>query len=83
MTWFDVDGETNGNKHKDKDKNQGIRIQRGDVYRLKPGTIFYMQSSLDDERRKLRIYAIFANSVGDLRVCSVCLACYFLTNTVL
>lgn len=74
MAWFEGDEETNGNKHKDKDdKSQGIRIQRGDVYRLKPGTIFYMQSSLDDERRKLRIYAIFANSEGDLRVRLVCL----------
>ncbi|KAL8099225.1 hypothetical protein AgCh_031768 [Apium graveolens] len=66
VTWFDVDGETNGNKHKDKDKSEGISIQRGDVYRLKLGTIFYVHSSLNDERRKLRIYAIFANSVGDL-----------------
>lgn len=72
MTWFDGDGETNANKHKDKDKRDGVMIQRGDVLRLKSGTIFYMQSSLDDERRKLRIYAIFANSVGDLRVRSVC-----------
>lgn len=83
MTWFDDDGETNENKHKDKDKSQGIRIQKGDVYRLKPGTVFYMQSSLDNERRKLRIYAIFASSVGDLSVRSVYLTCYSLTITVL
>lgn len=78
MSWFDVDGETNGDKHKDKDKSQGMRIQRGDVYRFKPGTIFYIRSSLDDERRKLRIYAIFANSEGDLGVRSVRLASQFL-----
>ncbi|KDP31795.1 hypothetical protein JCGZ_12256 [Jatropha curcas] len=37
-------------------------IKKGDVYRLHPGSVFFMQSNLETERKKLRIYAIFSNA---------------------
>lgn len=63
-----VEGEENGKKKKDKSWTRGVDIRRGDVYRLPPGTVFFIQSNLEPERRKLRICAIFANSEQDLRV---------------
>ncbi|KMT09070.1 hypothetical protein BVRB_6g137690 [Beta vulgaris subsp. vulgaris] len=38
-----------------------VSLQRGDVYRLRSGTLFYIHSSLEAERPRLRIIAIFAN----------------------
>lgn len=61
-------GEENGKKKGDKAGTQGVDIKRGDVYRLPPGTVFFIQSSLEPERQKLRICAIFANTEQDLRV---------------
>ncbi|KAL1215510.1 Vicilin-like seed storage protein [Cardamine amara subsp. amara] len=44
-------------------------IRRGDVYRLRPGTVFYLQSKPVDIflGTKLRIYAIFSNTQECLR----------------
>lgn len=56
--------------NEEKEKTTLTALRRGDVYRLKPGTVFYLQSNLESEREKLRIYAIFVNlEDGDLNVC--------------
>ncbi|XP_034682965.1 vicilin-like seed storage protein At2g18540 [Vitis riparia] len=47
--------------NEEKEKTTLTELRRGDVYRLKPGTVFYLQSNLESEREKLRIYAIFVN----------------------
>ena len=53
----------------DEEKPRLTPLKRGDVYRLKPGSVFYLRSNLEAEREKLRIYAIFVNSEdGDLNV---------------
>ncbi|XVF59588.1 hypothetical protein PTKIN_Ptkin07bG0287900 [Pterospermum kingtungense] len=46
----------------DDDKIRKVNIRKGDVYRLHQGSIFYVQSSLEPERVKLRIHAIFSNT---------------------
>ncbi|CAI9758379.1 unnamed protein product [Fraxinus pennsylvanica] len=46
----------------DKDELKHADLRRGDVYRLHPGTVFFIQSSLETERSKLRIHAIFMGS---------------------
>nr|KJB43558.1 hypothetical protein B456_007G205600 [Gossypium raimondii] len=43
-----------------------VNLRKGDVYRLPEGSAFYVQSSLEAEREKLRIYAIFTNSEDDI-----------------
>ncbi|GAB4847112.1 hypothetical protein Ancab_026122 [Ancistrocladus abbreviatus] len=52
----------------DKDEIAHLKVQRGDAYRLRSGTIFYIQSDLEPERRSLRINAIFAPSDDDVEV---------------
>lgn len=39
-----------------------LSLRRGDLYRLEEGSIFFLQSNLEAEREKLRVYAIFANN---------------------
>ncbi|KAK2657261.1 hypothetical protein Ddye_010313 [Dipteronia dyeriana] len=40
-----------------------MRLKRGDVFRLQPGTVFFVESNLElIEREKLRIYAMFSNT---------------------
>lgn len=46
----------------EENKPRMTALRRGDVYRLKPGTVFYLRSNLEAEREKLRIYAIFIDS---------------------
>ncbi|KAL1569448.1 vicilin-like seed storage protein [Salvia divinorum] len=43
-------------------------LRRGDVYRLKAGAVFFIESNLETEtqRRKLRIHSIFPNSSIDM-----------------
>lgn len=53
----------------DEDETKKVELKRGDIYRLRPGTFFYIESSLEMERQKLRIYALFANAETDLHVC--------------
>ncbi|KAK8270609.1 hypothetical protein V6Z11_D11G206800 [Gossypium hirsutum] len=43
-----------------------VNLRKGDVYRLPEGSAFYVQSSLEAEREKLRIYAIFTNAEDDI-----------------
>ncbi|CAH9141969.1 unnamed protein product [Cuscuta epithymum] len=50
----------------DGDETKQLELRKGDIYRLRPGTVFYIQSSLEMERQKLRIYAFFANAENDL-----------------
>ncbi|XP_019182650.1 PREDICTED: vicilin-like seed storage protein At2g18540 [Ipomoea nil] len=50
----------------DDDETKKVELRRGDIYRLKPGTLFYIESSLEMERQKLRIHALFANAETDL-----------------
>nr|GMC99131.1 vicilin-like seed storage protein At2g18540 [Ipomoea batatas] len=50
----------------DDDKTKKVELRRGDIYRLRPGTLFYIESSLEMERQKLRINALFANAETDL-----------------
>ncbi|KAM1091010.1 hypothetical protein PS2_018182 [Malus domestica] len=49
----------------DDDEIRRVDIKRGDLYRLDPGTVFYVQSNLETERPKLRINAIFASNSDD------------------
>nr|KYP66731.1 Vicilin-like antimicrobial peptides 2-2 [Cajanus cajan] len=39
-----------------------IPLREGDLCSLNEGSVFYIQSNLDAERRKLRIYAMFTNT---------------------
>ncbi|RDX62083.1 Vicilin-like seed storage protein [Mucuna pruriens] len=39
-----------------------ISLREGDLCSLNEGSVFYIQSSLEAERRKLRIYAMFTNT---------------------
>ncbi|KAL3739620.1 hypothetical protein ACJRO7_020953 [Eucalyptus globulus] len=50
----------------DENDVRRIDLRRGDIYKLRPGTIFYVQSSLEPEREKLRINAIFTNTEEDI-----------------
>ncbi|KAF8409928.1 hypothetical protein HHK36_002447 [Tetracentron sinense] len=43
------------------EKNQ-IDIRRGDIFRLGLGSVFYVRSSLESTREKLRIHAIFTTA---------------------
>ncbi|KAJ9177145.1 hypothetical protein P3X46_012391 [Hevea brasiliensis] len=43
-----------------------VNLKTGDVYRLRPGSIFFMQSSLEPELQKLRIYAIYSKTDEDV-----------------
>ncbi|XP_074309088.1 uncharacterized protein LOC141643715 isoform X2 [Silene latifolia] len=38
-----------------------VSLQRGDVYRMKSGTLFYLHSNVDPERSRFRIIALFSN----------------------
>ncbi|KAE8655105.1 zinc finger protein JACKDAW-like isoform X1 [Hibiscus syriacus] len=49
----------------DDDDIRNVDIRKGDVYRLHQGAVFYVQSNLEAERHKLRIYAIFTNTEDD------------------
>lgn len=49
----------------DEDDIRTLDIRRGDVYRLQPGSVFYIESNLEQEREKLRIDAIFSNTEDD------------------
>ncbi|XP_030529638.1 vicilin-like seed storage protein At2g18540 [Rhodamnia argentea] len=50
----------------DENDAKRIDLRRGDIYALPAATIFHVQSSLEPEREKLRIHAIFANSEEDM-----------------
>ncbi|KAF9682302.1 hypothetical protein SADUNF_Sadunf05G0094700 [Salix dunnii] len=39
-----------------------MNLRRGDVCRLQAGSVFFVQSNLDPEREKMRIYAIFSDT---------------------
>ncbi|KAK3224073.1 hypothetical protein Dsin_011098 [Dipteronia sinensis] len=40
-----------------------MQLKRGDVFRLQPGTVFFVESNLElIKREKLRIYAMFSNT---------------------
>lgn len=47
----------------DEEKERTLELRRGDVFRLRSGTVFYLHSNLESERdeftEKLRVYAIF------------------------
>lgn len=52
-----------------EDEMRRVNLQQGDVYRLPTGSVFFLQSNLEQERQKLRIYSLFTNSIQDLHVC--------------
>ncbi|KAL0332512.1 UNVERIFIED_CONTAM: Vicilin-like seed storage protein [Sesamum calycinum] len=54
----------------EEDDLKNAELRRGDVYRLRQGSVFFIQSNLETEteRQKLRIHAIFANSDNGLTV---------------
>ncbi|KAI8542377.1 hypothetical protein RHMOL_Rhmol08G0134100 [Rhododendron molle] len=60
----------------DEDEMRRVNLQRGDVYRLPTGSVFFLQSNLEQERQKLRIYSLFTNSIQDLHEPSVGAAAY-------
>ncbi|CAK7339539.1 unnamed protein product [Dovyalis caffra] len=43
-----------------------MNLQRGDVYRLQAGSVFFVQSNQDSERQRMRIHAIFSNTDEDV-----------------
>ncbi|KAJ8451809.1 hypothetical protein Cgig2_007292 [Carnegiea gigantea] len=45
----------------DDDELKRVELQRGDVHRVRSGSLFYLHSSLESERPRLRIIAIFAS----------------------
>ncbi|XP_017969293.1 PREDICTED: LOW QUALITY PROTEIN: vicilin-like seed storage protein At2g18540 [Theobroma cacao] len=45
---------------------RNVNLRKGDIYRLHPGSVFYVQSSLKPEREKFRIHAIFSNAEDDI-----------------
>ncbi|XP_021717850.1 vicilin-like seed storage protein At2g18540 [Chenopodium quinoa] len=49
----------------DSDELKKVDLQRGDVYRLKSGSLFYLHSNLEAEETRLRIVAVFANPKED------------------
>lgn len=57
-----------------------VNLRQGDVGSLRAGSVFYLQSNLEPERKKLRIYAIFANTDDNNYVSSshlMFLTCFF------
>ncbi|KAJ1415290.1 RmlC-like cupin domain superfamily [Sesbania bispinosa] len=46
----------------DEDGSDSIHLREGDLCSLREGSAFYIQSSLEPERKKLRIYAMFTNT---------------------
>ncbi|XWS45383.1 hypothetical protein CRYUN_Cryun15aG0132000 [Craigia yunnanensis] len=50
----------------DDNEIRKVNIRKGDIYRLQPGSVFYVQSSLETERAKLRIHAIFSNTEDNI-----------------
>ncbi|KAJ9540804.1 hypothetical protein OSB04_027310 [Centaurea solstitialis] len=67
LSWIDVE--------KYDDKLQQVKLQMGDIYRLTPGTVFYLQNDAKDNSnhhfpflppQKLQIYAIFSDSTNEL-----------------
>lgn len=49
--------------NKDDDKLQQVNLKTGDVYRLQPETVFYLENNLvDNDGQELQIYAIFSDS---------------------
>ncbi|VFQ85662.1 unnamed protein product [Cuscuta campestris] len=51
----------------EESETKQVEVEKGDIYRLEPGTVFYIESSYSE---KLRIYAFFANAENDLHVCT-------------
>nr|ABU45177.1 unknown [Solanum melongena] len=51
----------------DEHEQKSADLRIGDVFRLPFGSIFFLESSLEPTRQKLRLYSIFANSEDDLR----------------
>ncbi|AES94919.2 cupin family protein [Medicago truncatula] len=45
-----------------EDGTSTIDIREGDVGSLTEGSVFYIHNNLDDQRKKLRIYAMFTNT---------------------
>ncbi|PRQ47662.1 putative rmlC-like jelly roll protein [Rosa chinensis] len=52
--------------HGKDDQINEVPLKQGDIHRLRPGSVFFVQSDLQTERQKLRINAIFANSDDDV-----------------
>ncbi|XVF15722.1 hypothetical protein REPUB_Repub09cG0180100 [Reevesia pubescens] len=50
----------------DDNQIRKMNIQKGDIYRLHPGSVFYVQSSLEPEIEKLRIHAIFSSTEDNI-----------------
>ncbi|XAR73890.1 hypothetical protein NMG60_11008009 [Bertholletia excelsa] len=50
----------------DKDEMRRIKLVKGDVYRMPPGTVFFIESNNVSDAQQLRIHSIFTNSVEDL-----------------
>lgn len=49
----------------DDNQMKRVNLRRGDIYMLQAGSIFYVKSSLEPERKKLRIHAMFSNTPDD------------------
>ncbi|MED6155693.1 hypothetical protein PIB30_007201 [Stylosanthes scabra] len=46
----------------DEDGTKSIDLRVGDLCKLSEGSVFHIQSNSDPQRKKLRLYAMFANS---------------------
>lgn len=63
------------------DDTSTISLRQGDLCSLNEGSVFYVQSNLESERIKLRIYAMFANTDDNTYVSGACLHVYFFHGT--
>ncbi|KAL7614802.1 hypothetical protein Lser_V15G07285 [Lactuca serriola] len=56
------------NVEEDDDKLRTVKLQKGDIYRLTPQTVFYLQNDIHyQDPQKLEIYAIFSASDDQLQ----------------
>ncbi|KAJ8643044.1 hypothetical protein MRB53_004792 [Persea americana] len=51
--------------HDGKDKRDQVEIERGDIFRLRCGSVFYVQSYANPMREKLRIFATFTSKINE------------------
>lgn len=49
----------------DNEEAHRMEIQKGDIYTIESGSIFYVQSLAEPTKEKLMIYALFTNKISE------------------